>query len=94
MGLKRVGHNRVTFTFNLLKKKTPRDFPDGPVVRTSHSNERGEDSIPGQRTKILHASWPKTQNIKQKQYCNKFNKDFYRWSTPKVFKKEKKKKKP
>ena len=23
-----------------------------------------------------HASWPKKQNIKQKQYCNKFSKDF------------------
>ena len=28
-------------------------------------------------TKILHASWSKKkQNIKQKQYCDKFNKDF------------------
>ena len=29
-------------------------------------------------TKISHASWPKKthQNIKQKQYCNKSNKDF------------------
>ena len=26
--------------------------------------------------KIPHASRPKNQNIKQKQYCNKFNKDF------------------
>ena len=25
--------------------------------------------------KISYASWPKTQNIKQKQCCNKFNKD-------------------
>ena len=23
-----------------------------------------------------HASRPKNQNVKQKQYCNKFNKDF------------------
>ena len=27
-------------------------------------------------TKIPHASRPKKQNIKQKQYFNKFNKDF------------------
>ena len=26
--------------------------------------------------KISHALWPKNQNVKQKQYCNKFNKDF------------------
>ena len=28
------------------------------------------------RSKIPHASQPKNQNIKRKQYCNKFNKDF------------------
>ena len=33
-------------------------------------------SIPGQRAKIPHASQPENQDIKQKQYCNKFNKDF------------------
>ena len=32
-------------------------------------------SIPGQGAKIPHAWWPKNQNIKEKQYCNKFNKD-------------------
>ena len=26
--------------------------------------------------KIPHALWPVSQNIKEKQYCNKFNKDF------------------
>ena len=40
------------------------------------SNARGAGSIPGWGAKIPHASWPKYQNIKQKQYCNKFNKDF------------------
>ena len=52
------------------------DFPGGPVVKTSPSNAAGTDSIPGRGAKILHASKPKNQNIKQKQYCNKFNKDF------------------
>ena len=33
-------------------------------------------SIPGEGIKIPHASQPENQNIKQKQYCNKFNKDF------------------
>ena len=32
--------------------------------------------IPGQGVKILDASWPKKQNIRQKQYYNKFNIDF------------------
>ena len=53
-----------------------RDFPGGPVVKTSSSNARGEGSIPGWGARIPHASRPKNQNIKQKQYCNKFNKDF------------------
>ena len=56
--------------------KMYRDFPGGPVVKTSPSNAGGAGSIPGQGTKIPHASWLKNQNIKQKQYCNKFNKDF------------------
>ena len=54
----------------------PWDFPGGPVVKTSPSNVGGVGLIPGQGAKIPHASQPKTKNIKQKQYCNKFNKDF------------------
>ena len=57
-------------------KKYSRDFPGSPVVKTSPSNAGGVGSIPGRGAKIPHASWPKTQNLKQKQYCNKFNKDF------------------
>ena len=52
------------------------DFPGSPVLKTSLCNAGGMGSIPGQGAKISHASWPKKQNIKQKQYCNKFNKDF------------------
>ena len=51
------------------------DSSDGLVVKTSPSNARGNSSIPDQGAKIPHASGPKNQNIKQKQYCNKFNKD-------------------
>ena len=36
----------------------------------------GESLIPHWGPKIPSALWPKNQNIKQKQYCNKFNKDF------------------
>ena len=46
------------------------------MVKTSPSNAEGAGSIPGWGAKIPHASWPKNQNIKQKQHCNKFNKDF------------------
>ena len=53
-----------------------RDLPGSPVVKTSPSNARVVGLIPGRRAKISHASRPKNQNIKQKQYCNKFNTDF------------------
>jgi len=46
------------------------------VVETSPSNARGTGSMPGQGAKIPYISLPETQNIKQKQYCNKFRKDF------------------
>ena len=46
------------------------------MVKTSPSNAGSAGSIPGRGAKIPHASGPKNQNIKQKQYCNKFNKDF------------------
>ena len=51
-------------------------FPRGPVVKTLPSNIRGVGSIPGQGAKIPDASQLRNQNMKQKQYCNKFNKDF------------------
>ena len=46
------------------------------MVRTLSSNTGGVGSIPGWGAKIPQASWSKNQNIKQKQCCNKFNKDF------------------
>ena len=46
-----------------------RDFPGGPVVKTSPSNAGGAGSIPEMGPKIPHASRPKNQNIKEKQYC-------------------------
>ena len=52
------------------------DFPGGPVVKTSPSKAGGVGSIPGHGANIPHAlEAKKKQNIKQKQYCNKFNKD-------------------
>ena len=45
------------------------------MVKPLPSNAGGMGSIRGLGAKIPHASQPKNQNIKQKQYCNKFNKD-------------------
>ena len=44
------------------------------MVKTSPSNAGGAGSIPGRGAKISHALRPNNQNIKQKQYCNEFNK--------------------
>ena len=52
------------------------DFPSSPVDGTWPSSAGGVGLIPGWGAKIPHASGPKDQNIKQKQYCNKFNKNF------------------
>ena len=46
------------------------------MVKTSPSNAKDAGSSPGQGAKISHASQPKSQNIKQKQYCDKFNRGF------------------
>ena len=49
------------------------------MVKTLPSTAGGAGSVPGWRAKIPHALWPKKQNIKQKQYCNKLNKEFKKW---------------
>ena len=42
-----------------------------------HCMKGNASSVPGWRAKIPHALWPKNLAIiKQKQYCNKFSKDF------------------
>ena len=51
-----------------------RDFLGGPVVKNPPSNEGGEGSIPGRGAKIHMPRSQKTKT-KQKEYCNKFNKD-------------------
>ena len=57
-------------------KKNNWNFPGGPVVKPSPSNAGGTGLIPDWGAKIPHASGLKSQNIKQKQYCNKFSEDF------------------
>ena len=59
------------------------DLPGGPVIKTSPSDAGGAGLIPVQGVKIQHVSQPKKQNIKQKQYCNRFHEDFKKWSTSK-----------
>ena len=49
------------------------------MVITSPSNAGGTGLIPGQEAKTPHIFWIKKQKqntLEQKQYCNKFNKDF------------------
>ena len=52
------------------------DFPGGPVIKTLPSNAGDEGSDSSRGAKMPHAPGPKNQNIKQKQYCIKFNKNF------------------
>ena len=59
-----------------IKQFKHRKFSGCPVAKILPSNAGGTGSIPGRGAKIPYTSWPKNQNIKQKQYCNKFNKDF------------------
>ena len=63
------------------------DFTGGPVVKTSPCNAGVQVQSQDGRAKIPHAFWPKNRNIIQKQYCNKFNKDFKN-GPPKVLKKK------
>ena len=44
-------------------EKKHRDFPSGPVVKSSPSHSGGVGSIPGQVAKIPHALEPRNQNI-------------------------------
>ena len=62
-------------------------------LRLCISNAGGTGLIPGLGAKIPHALWPEHQNIKQKQYCDKFNKDFKTGPHQKNKNKKKKKKK-
>ena len=75
----------IVFCFDISKQQI-RDFPGGPVVKNSPSKARGKGLIPHQGAGIPHASWPKSQSIKQNQYCS--NKDFK--SDPHQKKKKKK----
>ena len=51
------------------------DLSGRPVVKTLPSSARGWGSIPAREAKVPHAEKLKHKKT-QKQYCNRFNKDF------------------
>lgn len=63
---------------NLKKQRTGTSLLVQRLRQPSITGDTG--LLPAQEAKIPHASWSKKQNIKQKQQCNKFNKD-QKWST-------------
>ena len=65
-----------------------RDLPGGPVVETSPSMQVAQ--IRSWGAKIPRGLWPKNKNLKQWQYCNKFNKDFKNGPPKKNLKKREK----
>ena len=69
-----VEHLGFDYKVRPVKIVDERDFPK--VAKALPSSAGVVGLIPGQGAKILHALQLKSQNIKQKQCCNKFNKDF------------------
>ena len=61
----------------------------GPVVKTLPFNAMGASMIPGGElgSYIPCKQKKKKKNTKQKQYCNKFNKDFKIYPHLKIFSK-------
>ena len=72
----KVGRDKLGVWDQQVQNTIYRDFSGGPVVETLPATAGSVGSIPSWGAKIPHALWPKNQTIKQKQYCNKFNKDF------------------
>ena len=59
-GFWKLAFKKKCCLFNpLFKTILCRDFPGGPVVKTSPSNAGGAGSIPGHGAKIPHASQPR-----------------------------------
>ena len=71
----------------MIRKNNGRDFPGVQWLRLQALTAWDTGLIPSQETKTRHASG-KNSNMNWKQYCNRFNKDFFKWSTSKnLFKK-------
>ena len=87
MDIQTGGHPRQWNSLQSYEETSYQDFPGGPVIKIPTSNTGDVDLIPGQGTETPCALWQKKKkkkkNMKQKQYCNQFNKDFKKWSTSK-----------
>ena len=76
----RTGHDLVKKLqlqqwLKALSLKPRSDLPGGPVVKALPSSARDACSVPGWELRSSMPCGQKKQNIKQKQYCNKFNED-------------------
>ena len=60
-------YSKIIINIRLLKGEGDRDFPGSPVVKNRPSNAEGTGSIPGQGTKIPHATWCARINIFKKK---------------------------
>ena len=69
------------------------DFLGGSVVKTLPSNARGKGSVPGRELRSHNPQGQRKETIEQKQYCNKFKKDFKNGPHPTTTKKKVLKKK-
>ena len=67
--------------FETTNEHKCRDFPAGPVVKTLPSNTKGVSLIPGQGTKIPHASQSVNQNMKKKKERKKERNNIVTYST-------------
>ena len=72
--------NRKTISICSLSHLIPiqipgKDISGSLMVKISPSNAGDVGSMPDPGAKIAQALQPRRQNIKQKQYCKKFNKD-------------------
>ena len=81
---KAMAPHSSTFAWRIPWMEEPGGLQSMGSLRVGHdwatslslSNAGGVGLIPGWGAKIPHPLWPKNQNIKQKQYYNKFNQDF------------------
>ena len=69
-----LGRKVMTNLDSILKNRD-RDFPGGPVVKTSPSNTGGAGLISDQGVRSTCLGANETPQCKKKQYCNKFNRD-------------------
>ena len=70
-----VSFNANTIYLHVKNKKSNRDFPGSPVVTILPSNAGGAGLIPDGDLRS-HMPCSQRTKTKQRQYCNKFNKDF------------------